>query len=761
LRSYGGDIIIFASVINVNAPIDSRVYVNHDLVETLFSPPNPTWVNPYGSRGGQENTWVKINTEHGRPHPNYVNSFKDYFLSCPECNGDTRFPELPSGLAAASTVLFGGNTPRLDGQSPPDDNLNYTALRSGNIYLFAKTIVINPKLNNPTNLNAVQNCGEKISVPFAINASGSMGGKGGPGSVSSCVTSAGGHFDCVSSAYTMTGGTSGNGGRGGDAGDVYIAALDKIPNNALRSLISVNGGLPGSNEKLITGAAAGPNAVTGDRCSFRPSGQLYVGAAQGTNGKLTINQMSSSAALSEVASLLISEDARIDHDSYTFLQLARSDKSISSTSLTSALTEYLRESLVKTEQRYIDDLDRTFALQQADKGEYLPELLTDSRDATFTYLPEQQAPLLRELSKYGDANGVLSYMTASNGLFAVDSRDTAYQQMVNGTLHLDLSKIHVDLTEIKDEVRQLNSKFFEFISRDQLASYQNQIASLQTQITNAEAEAKKAADSNSGLLVLVTALKDLADSTSTFASGLMSGNYESAAGALRKGVEAFGSVQKIMQSPVANQAGLEGLRQQLHLLSDDYQRFQLTLIQDRASYTAREYSDLSAILDARATVRDSLVNSALLTPQLTKTALISYFADPAKNTGNLRNNLAALKSYLQTQQGFVNIYKFDWGCSQKNSCKKLDASIEERELATELQVGGRSRTVTLYRIAPNTAATLRVFTQAPVKISEQKPKHKPGGTTTQVVIAVIVILIVIGVIVAVIILRRHQPIGGK
>jgi hypothetical protein len=82
----------------------------------------------------------------------YQRIVNDYFEHCFDCyrdsKGKTWAPQLPAGKIPDPDQWYGTRQPG-DGKRPPDAAVDFSATRSGDIYIFAHEIVISPDLDSP------------------------------------------------------------------------------------------------------------------------------------------------------------------------------------------------------------------------------------------------------------------------------------------------------------------------------------------------------------------------------------------------------------------------------------------------------------------------------------------------------------------------------------------------------------------------------------------------------------------------------------
>jgi hypothetical protein len=759
LRSYGGDIILFARELNINAPIDSRVYIEHGAFEQMSASPDPHYVDPVL---GPQMTRSEPTIYHIRNNATYLATLRDYYSSCDECtNGQSFFPRLPSGLIGTTPNMFQGPSylPRMIGKPAPDQLINVDEAKSGDIYIFAQSINIDSKLLKPTVLSQQTLCGPTITVPLSINASGLEGGRGGPGSASICVDHTG-PFDSGPFCYQMDGGDSGTGGRGGDAGNVsihWISSGSAAPNPAidLNSIVSVAGGIPGDSTIWSTPAAEGPHSAKGDRCSFQNTGRQYAPPpARGKDGTFVDRHEKGADALTELSRLLQLKDGRSDYDYYGLLELGTVDSNVYSTRFSSVITEYLAASLRETEVRYVDDLVRVFANRESEKRGYLPVLLRNLGTMDVNKLPNDQADLIRELRQFDDSDGVMTYLRYSDGLFHVSAQDQVYNRMLLGRIRIDQQAANLTLKEINENLRSFRSAVIEDIGQKRSADLKQRIESLQAALLKAEAEARKHSQSG-GVFDLLQPLHDLAASVSAFAAAIAADDPEAVARALQQGAVAFQAIGHAGDSD-GTQSNIPELQQAVKQATIEYENFCSFLSDQRDTFFSAHYKDTSEVLTARSNLNSRLTNEVLSAPDMFKVALIGFFEDPGQQReGTLSFNLHGIRDFLAgfpSQEGRVTLSVIDWGCGH-GKCRTFGPSKHTREVRSAMGRGTDRRLVPLYVIGPSESSrTLRLFnTPASVQIIDLS-----GSSSSKVWLAIVLTSFAI-VVILFMVLRRKRP----
>jgi hypothetical protein len=733
LRSYGGDIVLFADTININEPIDTRLYIQHHVDHFA---PQVQWKSPAtGVTGVAAKTSAYV-----AENPNYVSAFREYYEQCFDCYpGETRLPELPSGLGAVTPIPASGVIDEVTGGAAPDASILFDVVRSGNIYLFARTINIDPKLLHPfmpeyrfectpagrvvdllnqlrgTFLPQSSPIGTLFSNPlpsvdtvqrFALNAGGITGGRGGTGSASNAPDLV--HLGSVPEMYTRSG-ISGPPGKGGDAGSIYVTVIGGTSDQSralqeeLEAGSSVRGGLPGSNIQFRTPWTRGALAVTPSRCSFSAGGH-WPAALDGADGTLSVVNKTSTDALISIAVLLSGKSLRVDYDVSTFLNLVKADRSIVSTDPMSPLTAYLAKELIQAEVKYLADVSRVLALDQPEIGEYLPTPLRDLSVQAIRESPidKEQLAVLNTLVTFQDLDGIMTYFRNTGGLFNIGSR-AAYERMSSGQLRALVALGDTTLEEIKSSLGDLNRNLFEFMTTAQANRLQNTLRDLQDKIAKAEEDARKVAQTKGGLVQIVTALSKLGGSVAKIAAAVTKDDYAAAAEALPSLGQGFQDLMDLQKLPQASD--VPRLKEELATIDQQYRQL-LEFVEDsRRSFLSSAQGDVFGMLRARSTLASGLVAESAQFHDLVRTAVIGYFNDPSKSKIALSTNLDAISTYLASypeKSPFIMLRDIKLTCSASDrTCGTYPANGGQLEVASCMTFGGKARAVPLWEIAPH------------------------------------------------------------
>ena len=270
LITNGGDAVLFAKLIVVEAPIDTRVAIDTygffwDVdpnvpfnVHTIVSM-NDFDLSMYGNNQWRFFNDLRFWEDRYDPATRaYRFRGKGELPMIPRPGDKEAFikiPKLPIGnyqLPSGKNPHHGYNSVPQNGSDAPNQIVNRAATRSGNIYMFAEDIQICPESTLPTWEKAADGDDYDYNRPVFFYASGLKGGRGGPGSYQ-----AGNGLQLPQEEY-FSNGISGKAGRGGDAGSVYFYILN-ADKDWLQEQTSAIGEAQKKKERLFSGGAVGPH----------------------------------------------------------------------------------------------------------------------------------------------------------------------------------------------------------------------------------------------------------------------------------------------------------------------------------------------------------------------------------------------------------------------------------------------------------------------------------------------------------------------
>jgi len=749
LRSNGGDIILFANEIDVEAPIDSRVFIQHDMGDIQF---------PHADIGDIDHFLYK-SPQKAQP---FLSLYRDYYLHSPDLpdqSTETAFPELPSGETRLSAN--GQAIQVMQGTPPPDADVDFSEIRSGNIYIFAHKIIVPDQLKKGIPRSERFECSSS-PTPYQVApivSSGIRGGRGGLGSLPICfldstVQVSGSGIDLSGfyqqqwpyschykrpELFRQEGGLNAPGGRGGDAGDISIHVVNDTASDfssqrkSLLAATDARAGQPGNSEKLQTSSLMGDPKATESRCSLHSLGS-FDPSQPGRPGLVAVDSINSSTAIIALASVLRSKDAQVDYDFTELAQRSKSDANIRSLLPSDSLTDYLELSLEESELRVLQDFEGIAKNLRVPSGGYNLPILAKATEQSLASasLSDRQKALLREVALFDDRSGnrLYAYLFNSGGLFNSYSVNPISDYNLSA-IRLDLNETNKKLSEIKSQLVTVNATLFRELSYEQQRDMQEDIERIKAELDQAKATAQ-----SGGLGDIVAAIADvmasfggLGDALSKlFASKKSKDPTEDlrkVGSQFKSGFDSSNKLSLILRGT----PNIAALNQALEDAMIDYQKFLGKVKDIEQRYLDEENHELFYALEKRQTAFSRLSTRSVLFHDILRAAIITYLIDPSKKPEYLMNNFEAIETLLRDfprEEPRFMISPMPTTCQPPNkdeellSCIQIKAGTKEQLVEGVFSVDQGQATLPLYRIAPsNVSRRLPVFGIKP-KISAVK-----------------------------------------
>jgi hypothetical protein len=631
----GGDFIIVADKLTISQPIDTRVYFNlNDLTRFIRYP-------------------VKTGDAWSRQQVEYYTKSDEKII-----NNDYIFaPEFPQGSAINLSSGAGGGPMRIgNGSSPPifNDDIK-RQLSSGNIKIFAKNIVVSPALMEGRN-QSTDLCTTEVTkaVPFAFQAAGIRGGKGGVGSPYGCYYSdiRGGSsgFRCVDILYQNSG-VNGPPGNGGNAGNVFLTKLDGVftisEAETLKKSTSVEGGVSGINDVVRTFNAQ--DNFNQNICERKQPNNHAI-AKSGENGILNINASDSYSALLELEKFAIGHDSLVSSDYSDLTKRARTNESLSYTSF----IEFLRSSLAKVAL----SAERNMAYKSAESVDSNFKINEKLGVSPFTGISKAIVGKKDELSPriYGlvqrivslDAAGnedpIYGYFMQKGGVFNLTSPDLISNLLTKG-LAEDLSTI-IDINE--SELSSLK-RIEATTSHALFITRKDEMTRKVSIIQDALDKLRIIANTHpTDFERLNKALNSAGPPIAALIGAINSGNYLLAAqeiGPVISGVDA--AYQTLFTLRPNLNAEIEKAKKALEIATNQLNSLIIDFNAEKFTQLKRiEYSSIRE-LSARQRVVSRLDSRLPYGEDLIKLSFISFVSDPSRNTSILKENLREIGYWLE------------------------------------------------------------------------------------------------------------------
>lgn len=673
--SNGGDVIIWAARVRISAPIDTRVYINHSQLDYFQDRVNLPGGGFHESADAQLTRWTQLDDR-------YIRSYRQYFNWCTDCRqlgGATWIPRAPSGLVPAYRVGVGNPQMYMkEGFAPFDDEIDFSALKSGNIYIMADTVEVADSLGSPSTSRDAPQCGSKAPgtyVPYAINASGIRGGRGGAGTPSACTDYAQVSVECRADQYLISG-RSGPGGRGGDAGSVALikvgAPWSVAETDLLRSITSAAGGEPGEHKSFWSPTARGQFAATGAYCDFErnPAGE-HQPSRPGADGETIFREMSSNDAVQFLGQLVQEKDARFDYDLSEIAARALSDQTLAQLSFEDYFVLRVANLLAVAEVKATKALSSVLLRKHAIDGGFLPPHLKGLRSESIEghSLTDRGKVFIRQLSDFSatsEEKALYEYLIASGGLLNV-ANSRPLDRFQAEALRVDVTSQSQVLTQLQVQLVGIGRTLAEIDIREERRDRLEQLSRL----SNVIASAERATSSNTGLswgADLVNALGKAGKAAGALYANYQSGNAVGLVQSMGSFLSELDKVRSVWAANGADPGILPVLRQELVRLQQEYTAFLAAAAETRRNYHDARVRALSAALRSRGVLASRLQVRHAQFGDLLRMSVASYFADPSKSLRILESNLDSIQVFLTQYPNVEPYFQFrdvDLACHER------------------------------------------------------------------------------------------------
>ncbi|RWO81534.1 hypothetical protein [Mesorhizobium sp.] len=556
VETNGGNILIVANDLFLNAPLDTRVH---------FQATQNYWQKasgaPYTASFLTSGYYTAENGSPGmRPFDAwyyhrlvYDPSSKKYDLQqLPSPSVRTNnlseifeYLELPSAqIPPLSTIEYGDaydTTRASDGVDAPDQHLIFENTRSGDITIFAGRIHI----CETCDASIKQALGQPGAVGPFLEVSGLQGGLGSPGTLPYAI----GYPSRSQTLNGARGGLSGRPGKGGDAGTITIH-LTGTPTadetKILKMLSDYGAGEPALPSRMRTLSFNEASALQPAHYVqyFLPEEDLSpqeLARLAGKAGTFQLDILSSNEALSMLVGELQAADAIPNYSLKLMLQTTRSDPSLFSTLPSDGLLVLLSDELSNLQSKLIGSLPDL--LSGADRVQIGRGPLFSSLDcsnemlATFGGLVADYLHNICQFAPVTDMTVLKSYFFRSGGLLSVVPSDVNVDLRHRETVD-ELSGIGQLISDSIDEQMQENAMVFQYISAEKRAKLVSKIVELEKKLQDIENVARKDDD----MLDVITRVAETGQHLGRAVAAIEAGQWAVAIPELRDGLKGLASL---------------------------------------------------------------------------------------------------------------------------------------------------------------------------------------------------------------------------
>ncbi|TDV08899.1 hypothetical protein DET60_102201 [Raoultella planticola] len=719
IRSNGGDIIIFANRLELSAPIDSRVYIS------------PDDYSPYLEKsdtysGASELTIAKQGSDLRKIYDDYYRRSPDKVVSS---EGKIFLPENPAGLTgqeywSCESPDSSSLKAMVPATSPPllteKSNIN-----PGIIKVFANTFTFDDAAlaayplfdGDPLSCNT----SPLFTKGKVFIARGMRGGRGGAGATTAAFYP---KFPCVDSAYRRSGFLNAAGGSGGSGGHVRLVIVGSTVNNIdaeLESRIAIDGGPPGSAQRIRAPAWIGPDAASSsDVCGLKSEGKWPI-ASVGASGIREVIRQTPTDALLEFFGDIASRDARPD---YNFDELIGRSKvpseGIKGFTYASFAERKFYEILISTEITWVDKLNGLIntsveAQSPVLGGVWAPIDLTRLNESVMTNEAVQPLRYLSSFSPILGVGPIKGYFLNTGGMFNLRST-SAVVQWDNLASRTEATLSAAKLAQIQGTLSQISESVADIREVVRSNEFRYQLSVIQERLKTVQAAADKAKATHS-IESTEKALQEAGQGVAMLFGAYDSGNLSMAGAGIIKLKEGIDDLSDSTASPPTFDAQIAALNSAISDTSNQFNNFLEYSAQSKSRILSEQRQDLIDYFETNSSYGARLQARSTLFHDLLRTILIGYFQDPNKNSAELelRTNLVGLYTLLRDYPSREPSFSFrdiQLGCNSQKDGEDQCLIIEPSNSSVSLTSKSSDWTkgLPLYVISPRaTKITLPSF----------------------------------------------------
>jgi hypothetical protein len=705
LKTNGGDVLIVADEVIINAPIDTRVRFR---MVSNYWVANPCCSDLAVFDQGQTNLQSLDFLLWRSPVPfggfdslylwqeKYDDQSKRFVYEVPARHSikvDDRptkdkpieLAELPSGqvpLAVSPSGIYTDARPP-NGADAPQADIIWENVRSGNIRIFANklrlcgdciTAVAAPikalsqnayasiperfGSNYPASPQGPNDTpGDAFDIEQSVffEVSGIKGGRGAAGSLSACpsIYSPDDTSTCTLLRQRL-GGLSGKPGRGGDAGSIELHFVNYAPTadelHVLTQASHYEGGFPPQTHQQRTPRYGGSSLLWSRRGGFENEVPVpNLNSLKGNGGALRIDQLDTNQAISAATSLLLKAGLEGNYSTDLLVLQARSDPSVFSVSPVDTMRTFLAEELISLQKQLTNSIAPALSNQQVPattRSDFFSTLsCIDLRNASMS-MPKDQRDYLShicEFDLYTNHDGVRSFLYHIKGLYNLVPLDINSKISTN-EISAELSITQQLITQVAAEVSELHQFFYESVTDVQQHELSTALEALKAKRAALEAAFEERRDSAG----LGSALQTLRDGFSNLAQGeqeIAAANWIAAAPQLYEGLRKLGTVFTASRIPL-NSPDLASLDIAISEATSALNNFVERVADVKRAMVASQRANLSNLIAARSRFEQYRTNARFAFADTVRAVMQQHLQTADNDT--LTNNVGITNSLINS-----------------------------------------------------------------------------------------------------------------
>lgn len=649
LRSNGGDVTIVADSVYINAPIDTRPYLD---LKYIFWEPVLQYGRYYGLPGTYDvgviesfNSLYLWKEEYDAATKTYryasvsgVTSYKNEkeyigkFISTPQLP-HAPLPRVKNGIR------------RLNGSDAPDQ-ISWEDVRAGTIRIYASEIrfcdlCLSALEQQPSPPSAGDPYDRNRSV--FLQASGLKGGRGGAGMLGGCTTHRTSQTDACVDDFNRRGALSGKPGRGGDAGSVFLTYVGRTPTRLEITMVGlatrVKGGEPAQKAlqrtpKYMALRNAKSRSAFTDEVPIENIDKLY-----GRDGELIIKTVNSDEALSEIINFLLMKEIEGNYSISSMLRQYVDKPEIFSYSPMGMLSIFLEESLTALQLQLLEALPESVAgkPRNLESSQFLSTVSCQTSEMSGYDIDTQR--LLTSICYFTgppDIDFVKSYLFNVGGIYKEKPIDVNV-----GIRHDDLirklTQVSVDLKKVLDEQKGLRLFIYEKVTQDQMDKMASEIQRLDDIRKRIQDEVEKRRKDHAGFEAMMQPLIKIGDGVGKIYKTFIAGEW----GATGRQVFVVANDVAALRLteyglPKANTGDLESRIDDLKIA---LRKFSESVQKTRKDMVESALINIREVIDARNELRQRRLEMKFRVPNLVRASLQEYIRSGKNAEDDLRWNL--------------------------------------------------------------------------------------------------------------------------
>jgi len=483
----GGDVVIFADSLRISAPIRTTIGLPYSFEQHFLEPYKGLRWRPGETSIGYKNVLSVIRKSRLSGTRSLEQAYREHY----RCDDSITRGQVvycfdrPSGLThpffdwALSKTHIAYGYRQHDGVPAPDAFIDEDTYRSGSIYIFAKTLIVDDGV--------------------AVSVEGNNGSVGGLGQPPGCIgPNSEGDISCL--GYGL-GALSAPGGKGGDAGDIFLFGTSG------QSLSS-------TSIKSSPGRAGPPELRRSPRGeAYKFSGKLDKDfpiestatelPMAGSEGDIVSSVVAPAVALDVLLSIAHARDTLVAYDMGEMGLRAEADSSVTATGWVDYIGQKSAD-LIRSEQTAVVDSALATLLSE---GPMLvssaPTMICPGPPLATTH-PSRARNLIARAAPYcgPTENKFVSYLTNTGGLLRIEDSDPGRTVVLEGIRFL-LSDNSESLAGIRGDLANVNEQLLNIYTTVERATVEAELGRLDSRIAEVDAAIEELRNRPSNLEALV------------------------------------------------------------------------------------------------------------------------------------------------------------------------------------------------------------------------------------------------------------------